>query len=82
MQRRQCGLQGDRASGRLGIWARAFLWIQQKVRDKEIQLTKVPGKDNPGDSFTKYLSGPEIRTHLDRMGLQHEEGRPDAAPTL
>ena len=60
----------------------SLLWIQQKVRDKEVQMTKVLGKENPGDSFTKYLSGPEISAHLGRMGLEPEQGRAASAPTL
>ena len=60
----------------------SLLWIQQKVRNKDIALTKVAGKENPGDSFTKYLSGPEIRAHLARMNLEHEEGKASSAPTL
>ena len=60
----------------------SLLWIQQKVREKDLTLTKVPGKSNPGYSFTKYLSGPEIQEHLRRMNLQLESGRASTAPTL
>ena len=50
----------------------SLLWIQQKVRDKEVLLTKVPGKENPGDSLTKYLSGSDLAAHLPRMGMAVE----------
>ena len=68
--------------GKLRHLDTSLLWIQQKVRDKEVQMTKVPGKENPGDSFTQYISGPEIQSHLARMGLEHEEGRAASAPAL
>ena len=60
----------------------SLLWIQQKIREKDIALTKVLGRENPGDSFTKYLSGPEIKSHLVRMGLELQDGRAASAPTL
>ena len=60
----------------------SLLWIQQTVRDKEVLPTNVLGKENPGDRFTTYLSGPEIQAHLSRMGLGHEEGRAGPARTL
>ena len=60
----------------------SILWIQQKVRDRELLLTKVPGKENPSDSLTKYLSGPELAAHLPRMGMAVETVRAGSAPTL
>ena len=45
-------------------------------------LEKVLGTENPGDALTKYLSAPDLRAHLARMGLQVEEGRAVTAPAL
>ena len=60
----------------------SMLWIQQRVKDNAVILTKVPGKENPSDSLTKYLSGPELAAHLPRMGMAFETGRAGSAPTL
>ena len=60
----------------------ALLWVQHQIRSGEVLLEKVPGAENPGDTITKYLSGPELNAHLGRMGLELEEGRPETAPQL
>ena len=68
--------------GRIRHLDTSLLWIQAKVRDKELHLSKIAGKENPGDCLTKYLSGPEIKAHLARMGLYFAEGRAETAPKL
>ena len=37
-----------------------FLWVQQKISQKEFSVTKVKGKSNPADLGTKYLNGPDL----------------------
>ena len=48
-----CGRQG---LGELRHIDTQCLWIQQRVRDKSIELYKVKGEDNPADLFTKHLA--------------------------
>ena len=36
-----------------------------KVRSGDVTLQKVLGAHNPWDALTKYLSGPELRAHLE-----------------
>ena len=60
----------------------ALLWVQGHVRSGEVLLDKIPGQDNPGDALTKYLSGPDLRGHLQRMNIFFEDGRPATAPQL
>ena len=36
--------------------ATADLWMQAKVKEKRIQIEKVPGKHNPADLLTKVLA--------------------------
>ena len=59
------------------------LWVQEKVRDKSIELRKVRGDINPADIFTKHLPSREKINQL--VGLfecTYREGRPAAAPLL
>lgn len=60
----------------------SLLWVQDHVRSGQVVLKKVAGVENPGDAMTKYLAGPDLRGHLDRMHLSFEEGRPKTAPQL
>ena len=30
------------------------LWLQQRLRRKQLELLKVPGEENPADLFTKH----------------------------
>ena len=59
-----------------------LLWVQGQVRSGEIALQKVLGSENPGDAMTMYLSGPDLKGHLQRLRLTFEEGRPKPAPQL
>ena len=59
-----------------------LLWVQDKVRSGDIMLCKVPGPENCADSLTKYISGPDVKRHLSRIGLVPEEGRAATAPKL
>ena len=60
----------------------ADLWLQDRVRAKDFALTKVAGACNPADVFPKYVPNSTMDQHIDRMGLQLEDGRPESAPTL
>lgn len=44
------------------------LWVQEKVRNKEIYIERVPGDTNPGDVGTKPLSIGEMRDKLEIIG--------------
>ena len=56
------------------------LWIQSKIRSKEIQLLKVLGAVNPADVLTKYIDAKTLAAALKTMGLELEENRPESAP--
>ena len=60
----------------------SLLWVQQQVRNGTVQLEKVLGTENPGDALTNHLSGPDLMGHVERMGLQYDEGRAESAPTF
>ena len=60
----------------------SLLWIQQKLRDKDLSAKKVLGSENPADVLTKHVDLSTLLKHLARMGLEFEGGRAESAPTL
>ena len=45
------------------------LWLQDKVRSKEIAIFKVPGDANTADIGTKALAAEVIQKHIRQMGF-------------
>ena len=59
------------------------LWIQEKVRLKQITLKKVLGDVNPADLLTKFLTGKDKLDQLIKLfGLVAMKGRAKSAPLL
>ena len=58
------------------------LWLQEKIADSKLKVSKVAGKENPADLLTKFLSGPEVEVNLERLGFKMTHGRADKAPRL
>ena len=59
------------------------LWVQEKVRTKQITLRKVLGDVNPADLLTKFLVGKEKLDQLIKLfGLVALKGRAKSAPLL
>ena len=56
-----------------------FLWVQQKVTNGEVMLTKVKTQDNIADLMTKYVSQVDIERHLQTLGMYFMEGRFEGA---
>ena len=67
--------------GRVRHLATADLWLQQRVKTRDLALFKVPGRHNPSDLLTKHKSNPEIVRFLQMMGIRSREGRPGLAPS-
>ena len=59
-----------------------YLWIQEKVRDKSLNVKKVPGADNPADLMTKYRGAADIERHLDNLYIERRDNRAGLAPKL
>ena len=60
-----------------------YLWVQQRVRDRSIELYKVRGEENPADLFTKHLVGRErIQDLLELFGCVYVSGRAEKAPKM
>ena len=75
-----CGRQG---LGKLRHIDTQCLWIQQRVRDKSIELYKAKGEDNPADLFTKHLASRDrIHRLLELFNCRYAHGRAEAAPQM
>ena len=48
------------------------LWVEHKVKDKEITLEKQDGKKNVADLGTKIQRGPAITEVMGRLGFRFE----------
>ena len=57
------------SSAAIGI---RHLWVQDKVKSKEIQLEKHDGKKNVADLGTKIQTGPTIVNVMGRLGYRFE----------
>ena len=68
--------------GKVRHLATGQLWIQEKIRRKEVALFKVLGTDNPADSFTKHVPRDATDQYLATMSVVRSEGRADSAPRL
>ena len=59
------------------------LWLQQRLRRKELELRKVNGEDNPADLFTKHAdTAAKLQKLIGLFGCEFREGRAASAPSL
>ena len=77
------GICGRRGLGKLRHIDTQCLWIQQKVRRKEVELRKVLGEMNPADLFTKHLPGEDkVKSLVKLLSCEFRGGRAATAPRL
>ena len=56
--------------------------LQEKVKDKELEVVKIPGTNNPADLLTTHLDAATMWKHVTDLGLHAAEGRANLAPKL
>ena len=59
-----------------------FLWLQEKVKDKSLVVSKVGTEHNKADLMTKNLPADSIKKHLESMNVYMCPGRARSIPTL
>ena len=74
------GISKRRGLGKIRHLNTADLWVQEKVRNKSVELLKVLGTENPADCFTKYLDRASMEKALASMNLVFMDGRAKSAP--
>lgn len=55
------------------------LWVQDAVREKQVQLINIRVTQNPAGMTTKYLDGKTMVGMMGRLALEVRKGRPDIA---
>ena len=61
--------------GRMRHLETKFLWIQDVVKNRELEIKKVLGTENPADIGTKFLSIAQMAPLLVKVGLVVEKKR-------
>ena len=56
-----------------------MLWIQERVEEGGMAISKVLGTENPADAMTKYLPGTKMEVYMDRMSQSYRGGRAEAS---
>ena len=74
------GIARRRGLGKLRHLDCEDLWVQSKVRSKDVELCKVLGAANPADILTKYVDAKTLQGALQRVNMISKEGRPASAP--
>ena len=57
-------------------------WVQDKVREKVVDLLKVAGTENMSDILDKYVEKPILEKMLPKLSMKAMGGRSPAAPQL
>ena len=76
------GITSRRGLGKTRHVAVHFLWVQERVRNGDLTVSKVWGGDNPADLLTKYLTRDKMDKCMIVFGLEYKDGRSAEAPEV
>ena len=68
--------------GKVRHIATSELWVQEKVQDGAIEVTKLKGSFNTADMLTKHLAQADLRKCVEILGHEYAEGRSAVAPEM
>ena len=74
------GISKRRGLGKIRHLNCCDLWVQERIRNGDLELLKVLGTENPADCFTKYLDRGALDKAIAKMNLEFRDGRPASAP--
>ena len=74
------GMVKRQGLGRIRHLAVADLWVQQKISEGDLRVSKIHGKENPADLFTKVLSREHCAYLMSKLGFKLWQGRSSVAP--
>ena len=77
------GIASRQGLGKLRHLECTSLWLQQRLRHKDLEIRKIAGEANPADLYTKHIeSKAKIEQLINLFGAEFREGRPESAPEL
>ena len=74
------GIARKKGLGRIRHLDVTDLWIQDKIRSRQMELRKIDGKKSCADVLTKYVDRPSMEAALKTMKMMKMDGRPECAP--
>ena len=60
----------------------AQLWVQEKVKDREVVICRMKGTDNLADALTKYVGPEELKVHMTGTSSHIWTGMHHRMPTV
>lgn len=76
------GIRKLRYSGRVRHLAVTDLWIQDRLRTKDLEPLKVGCADTVADRMAKHVPKELLERRMSKMVLRVEEGRPETAARI
>ena len=58
------------------------LWLQEKIRNQEIEVAKEKGEENPAEALTKYLDVSRLGKHMRGVSAITKADRHELAPNV
>lgn len=74
------GIAKKRELGKVRHLHTTDLWVQERVRNGDVNLVKILGTENPADALTKHLDPASMGRALAKMNVDIMEGRAAIAP--
>ena len=76
------GIASRRGLGKTRHVAVHFLWVQERVHNGDLIVSKVWGGDNPADLLSKYLTRDKMDKCMVTFGMEYMAGRSAIAPAV
>ena len=64
------GISQRRGLGKVKHMHTQYLWIQERIRNKDFVVHKIGTDNNVADLFTKHLARPKVDKFMSRLGFR------------
>ena len=77
-----CGISARLGLGKIRHMHTHYLWLQERVRNKDLSISKVKGDVNAADIGTKHLDSKVMHTMMGILSYRVVDGRAAVCPDL
>ena len=77
-----CGITARLGLGKIRHMDTHYLWLQERVRNKDLSIVKVKGDVNPADLATKHLTNKVMSAMMGILNYRVIEGRALTCPQI